>query len=1035
MKWTFAWVLLFLVAQAASAQDHGDRQTWNASPGGGGTITNPLVVNQILPKNLDGTDSIGAFNGARNGEINLADQPGFSNSMENISCTTVGGNATASCSGLGATLFVQNQPVAIYAAGPTPTGISTPAVTNSGPVHTTTSPDGSDFSVLASGCQVQNAYFWTTLNSTSAIVSNPAMVSVGDVLSVAGAFSSVTVDAVTQPDSVTFHTAATGTVSGIQSTGASCSTTRHYRAYAIDAKGGMIPSADVSVANTANAQTWTNYVDVLVTVQANATAYALASCPDGTGVGCNFIDVEVPNYSYSGTPTNWWNYDILYGRNSSKAFPTKIMLHDFGIMNYGYDYSLAGTITGGNAPSAVVPQILFTTISAINGNSITYATAPTQTGSLQMVHDMGPVMNSAIAQACNGAPSFTCGTVFVPNYRGTGQGYSIVTPMVAANGFGLRIISDGPTTPGDYSKSDPATLGRVGMLNYRGPLGGTGLLVNNEGRFYMENLNINGITTMGPCLDIDEFGSFTVTTTVPSLNRISCGQASVGYRLGNINTGNIEFGHFQELYANAGTNVRGGIGMLVNSGNALRTTCVDCQLGGNIGLIPFGGISLDGGQVGGPTNFISIWQPRYLPDKITVSNQRMEFATRVIYSLDVGGSQALTAPIFTDLHFQSMELPYDGVVFALQGSGSPTLIGNDFASNTSADGFCTDPQLSTPNNMFEIWQSAFSTITSLSNNYFALSTPYGGTGFTNVPWFGTDKYQSSSGCSLTAVPQAAGPTTLPTLLQVSTVPSSVCSSPIQLGTTSVNAVGWNGGNCTFSTGGTATFIPSASQIATTFMVNLNNSLIGCAWVFDGTNPPTLLGPPSQPGSGIAATAGCSNVIGTSNSLNFYKSGSNYVLQDNVTGVVNLTHVWNAWSGLYLPNVYSLSGQIVTHTLTGATPAIVANSAAFPSIDIESLLLSINVTSMTLPAATSSSDGEIIHTRIRQPPSGGPFTLPSATVGPFTAGAGTIIVAATGVACPTIGTTQSASVPSELWMDAEYESALTEWLVTACIAVR
>lgn len=127
--------------------------------------------------------------------------------------------------------------------------------------------------------------------------------------------------------------------------------------------------------------------------------------------------------------------------------------------------------------------------------------------------------------------------------------------------------------------------------------------------------------------------------------------------------------------------------------------------------------------------------------------------------------------------------------------------------------------------------------------------------------------------------------------------------------------------------------------------------------------------------------------------------------------------------------------IYAHTLIGASPTAAVNSAALPAVDVENQLLATNVTSMTLPAASAVADGEIIHWFVQQSASGGPYTLPSGTIGPLTAGLGTIVAAATGVTCPTIGTTQSASVPSELHIDLVYRAALTEWVVEACQGVR
>ena len=153
-----------------------------------------------------------------------------------------------------------------------------------------------------------------------------------------------------------------------------------------------------------------------------------------------------------------------------------------------------------------------------------------------------------------------------------------------------------------------------------------------------------------------------------------------------------------------------------------------------------------------------------------------------------------------------------------------------------------------------------------------------------------------------------------------------------------------------------------------------------------------------------------------------------------SGTLGVKDTWGPCSGGGAPN------PVTPHTLTGATPVAVVASSTVALVDVENLLLSANVTSFTLPAAAAVADGEILHVFIRQSASGGPWTVAAGTVGPFTAGAGSIVVAAhdtTGafVTCPTIGTTQSATVPSELNANIVYQTALTEWVVESCQGVR
>lgn len=119
-----------------------------------------------------------------------------------------------------------------------------------------------------------------------------------------------------------------------------------------------------------------------------------------------------------------------------------------------------------------------------------------------------------------------------------------------------------------------------------------------------------------------------------------------------------------------------------------------------------------------------------------------------------------------------------------------------------------------------------------------------------------------------------------------------------------------------------------------------------------------------------------------------------------------------------------------HTLSGATPVAAVNSGTIGGVDVEELPLSTNVTSFTLPASGSLADNEEIIVKIRQPASGGPYTLPAGSAGTiFTAGSGTTIantVSSIG-GCPAIGT----SAGNEIFYDLLYRQALTEWVVDGC----
>lgn len=178
---------------------------------------------------------------------------------------------------------------------------------------------------------------------------------------------------------------------------------------------------------------------------------------------------------------------------------------------------------------------------------------------------------------------------------------------------------------------------------------------------------------------------------------------------------------------------------------------------------------------------------------------------------------------------------------------------------------------------------------------------------------------------------------------------------------------------------------------------------------------------------------------TSSSISFESNGAarfimaNGMYSNGATGgdkgvdTLNALHLYKAGVEILPP--------IVPHTVTGATPTTVVSSATAATVDAQNLVLSANVTTLALPAAASVTDHQILHYDIRQSASGGPFTLPAGTVGPLTAGSGTIVTDGTGGGNCTIGSTQSATVPSEQHIQVVYYGPLTEWIVLACTKIR
>ena len=114
------------------------------------------------------------------------------------------------------------------------------------------------------------------------------------------------------------------------------------------------------------------------------------------------------------------------------------------------------------------------------------------------------------------------------------------------------------------------------------------------------------------------------------------------------------------------------------------------------------------------------------------------------------------------------------------------------------------------------------------------------------------------------------------------------------------------------------------------------------------------------------------------------------------------------------------------TLSGATPVASVNTGNTFD-DFNNLVMSVNVTSFTLPG-TTTPDGKYLTVNANQPASGGPYTLPTGSVSsPFTAAAGTTLVNTVPGGCPAIPTAASNGVIYKLY----YHGGLATWEIFGC----
>ena len=662
------------------------------------------------------------------GALNIMDQPGAYASMETQSVTT-NGTTAITATGIGSTHFgaVPNEWVAIYGAGPTPS-VSTPTGINVSAMSTATfsavfPPGPTENTSFRTGCNVIDATGSITSGDNHLFVNNDALYEVGNTITVPGAGPTsgnltTTVTATTKRtnggDYYTLAANASTTVTAAAVTGGNCTTTRLYRVRAVDALGGMSPpTAPQPLTNTANALNWQNFISFQVNTQGEL-ADVLEGCEGAACSSWQIIDLEVPTYTFA-TPSFSFPYldALLPTNNGTKTAPVTITLHDFGL-GYGTDYNQGSTL-----PSGAVNQILFTKLNSVSANAAVLANAATQTGTFTMVHDIGPAINSAIVQATTPVGSTGRTVPIMIPAAPQGDGYSLVTGIYANYTNNLQILSYTNLIDVDTSQADCITQGSCwNMLNYRGPLGGTAVSIQNSNNANIQHLGVNALTTMGVCFDLDETFTYTgETTTAPNIDGMSCGQASVGYRLANINPSNVEFGSFKHINFNAinssGVLAPGGIGILLNSGNSLRHGCYECGIGGQIGVYNIGSMQFDGGQIGDP-NGISVWTPPYVADEIVLRNLRMEGISRAFYAPASGSTIGENGPEFDTVQVTYFKNMPDGIAFAIPGAGQTKILHSRFAAAAGLGG--SDLWAGT-NAFYSLWLQGFSTLFSDSNKY------------------------------------------------------------------------------------------------------------------------------------------------------------------------------------------------------------------------------------------------------------------------------------------------------------------------------
>ncbi len=322
----------------------------------------------------------------------------------------------------------------------TASGIATAAALNGFNVASQVNASNPVFGVLSTSSSTEGAT--TTAGSTSVALNaiGPFQVGMGVLLPHAGPTPSVTAPTGLAGNLASYSlnpnpTAGVGPLyagsCNVDSSNASCTTSYSAVVMAVDANGGLSPASSVvTVANGPATLSVNNSVYWKWTCEANAPAYVVLGC---TGASCTptAIWATVPA-RVEGEPCDFWDFGNHFGND----------------LTYGSSISTGVQATGAN-------QDLSAKITAVSGNTITLATAPSVSGTFIAYVDNAPVINAAIQAVANG------GDVLLPAANGA---YNISQ----LNFFNTDNVHFGGNSIGFWGASG-ANIGTT--VNYVGSIG------------------------------------------------------------------------------------------------------------------------------------------------------------------------------------------------------------------------------------------------------------------------------------------------------------------------------------------------------------------------------------------------------------------------------------------------------------------------------------------------------------------------------------------------------------------------------------
>jgi hypothetical protein len=292
----------------------------------------------------------------------------------------------------------------------------------------------------------------------------------------------------------------------------SCTTDYCYRITAVAQNGSWsAPSATVcSGAIGPNALSAVQSEDVNWSSDPNAAGYLIYRC-SGAGPctpGNGSLIAVIPNLPAGQTAAQATNY------------------FDEGNPAFGADEDFGTT-----PPAASEPADLLTTITAINGTTVTLAAAPAQSGTFTMRHDDAPAIQAAINAACPSSDYNACGTIYFPRCS---DYYHLAQAVSTYGQLGPKIVGANDTGQGSWGTA----------LEWDGATGGVMWNLNKSAFGHLEGLAVPGISgnTPGIVYDLDNYAGAGAGTSsgqaaglAPTSWRfyhLECGEAGICFELG-----------------------------------------------------------------------------------------------------------------------------------------------------------------------------------------------------------------------------------------------------------------------------------------------------------------------------------------------------------------------------------------------------------------------------------------------------------------------------------------------------------------------